>query len=492
MTITDAVKKIIELKGLDIFKNLKQFLAFLDDLAPEYQKERKIIKNNFDENILGLFIDESKRPNQRLRWVQIKLDDVGLAKDWADFIIESFGLAFGWENELQDLKVNAPILNNAPKANPQQQTVNPNVQDVTLNDDVLKQWGFNDKNLIPTVLNIPSTYKTLFGITYRIIKIGNEVFKDCDKLQSVTIPDTVKEIGDSAFENCKSLEKINIPDSVNKIGKRAFVNCKILNSITLPNAVTEIGDLAFADCEALNSVIIPNTVKYIGEEVFSGCINLQQFTLPTRFTIFKKKKKKKSVALTIKVQSHSTESSSFSNSFVSAKIGDYVKFGSYPQTADAQNQPIEWQVLSIENNKMLVISRYGLDAKRFDSSSNNWANSEIRQWLNNEFYNKAFTDQEKKYIKFSNLSDVGTTDNIFLLSLNEAKKYFANNNARLCNATEYAKANGANLWNDFSWWWIRSSYYASYVYYVNYGGNFNYYDVFDVRGVVRPALWINL
>ena len=53
---------------------------------------------------MGLFVDEIKRPNQSLHWVPIKLDDVGVAKDWADFIIESFGLAF-WEQELQDLKV---------------------------------------------------------------------------------------------------------------------------------------------------------------------------------------------------------------------------------------------------------------------------------------------------------------------------------------------------------------------------------------------------
>ena len=119
MTIQGAVAEIIKLRGKDIFKNLKQFLAFLEDLAPEYQKERKIIKNNFDDNILGLFVDETKKPNQRLRWVQIKLDDVGVAKDWADFIIESFGLAFGWEDEVRDLKVNAPILDNAPKAQTQ-------------------------------------------------------------------------------------------------------------------------------------------------------------------------------------------------------------------------------------------------------------------------------------------------------------------------------------------------------------------------------------
>ncbi len=101
------------------------------------------------------------------------------------------------------------------------------------------------------------------------------------------------------------------------------------------------------------------------------------------------------------------------NPFKNANVGDIVKFGNYPKTSNGQNQPIEWQVLSIENNKMLVISKYGLDCKIFDSSLNNWGNSKIRKWLNGEFYNKAFTDQEKKSIKSSNLSDVGTTDNVF-------------------------------------------------------------------------------
>ena len=117
-------------------------------------------------------------------------------------------------------------------------------------------------------------------------------------------------------------------------------------------------------------------------------------------------------------------------SLKNAKVGDYVKFGNYPQTEEGDIQPIEWQVLSREGNKVLVISLHGLDAKRFDEDSNNWANSEIRKWLNGEFYNKAFTDQEKKSIKSSNLPDVGTSDNVFLLSVKELKKYFANNNER--------------------------------------------------------------
>ena len=391
---------------------------------------------------------------------------------------------------------------------------------------------------------------------YRIIKVDDEVFKDCDKLQAVTIPDTVTEIGNSAFENCRSLKKINISASINKIGDRAFTNCKSLDSITLsndvieigksafggcsslttvtipnrvtkiseglfgkcksltnviiPNGVTEIGDKSFAGCESLNGVIIPKTVTKIGNrafvncknldifvipnsvtnvgtEVFGGCLKLQTFTLPTRFTIFKDD-----------VNKQIDLSTNANNPFRTAKVGDYVKFGSYPQTSSGGVQPIEWQVLSIENNKMLVISRYGLDAKRFDGSSNNWANSEIRKWLNGEFYNKAFTDQEKKSIKSSNLSDVGTTDNVFVLSKEEAGKYFANDNARLCKPIDYAKKNGAYVWdqNGCGFWWLRSPLpddSNDAVYYVNRGGSiFDYCYVSYDNYLVRPALSINL
>ena len=175
-----------------------------------------------------------------------------------------------------------------------------------------------------------------------------------------------------------------------------------------------------------------------------------------------------------------------------AKVGDYIQFGNYPQTANGQNQPIEWQVLSKKRNKMLVISKYGLVTSHFGHSywwifKNNWGNSEIRKWLNGDFYNKAFTDQEKKSIESSNLSDVGTTDNVFLLSKEEANKYFSNNDSRICKATNYRCEWGRGEW------WLRSTGSNGYVYCVTNTGNINYgYGCNSIWGLVRPALWINL
>ena len=200
-----------------------------------------------------------------------------------------------------------------------------------------------------------------------------------------------------------------------------------------------------------------------------------------------------------KAQQEQKQVTNSKNPFKNAEVGDYVKFGNYPQTAEGEEQPIEWQVLAKEGNKMLVLSKYGLDAKRFDSSSQNWGNSEIRQWLNNDFYDKAFNEKEKKSIIFSNLSDVDTIDRVFLLSKDEAEKFFANDEERKCKATEYAVKNGAFVADSdfgssdegYSYWWLRSR--SLFVYYVDRGG---YVDLCTYVGydsyLVRPALWINL
>ena len=117
--------------------------------------------------------------------------------------------------------------------------------------------------------------------------------------------------------------------------------------------------------------------------------------------------------------------------------------------------------------------------------------------MNGEFYNKAFTDQEKKCINLSNLSDVGTSDNVFLLSQEEAEKYFANKDERQCKATEYAVKNGAyvNSSNGYSVWWLRSPYPndSDHVYYViSFGDVYVRYYARCNNRVVRPALWSKL
>ena len=98
--------------------------------------------------------------------------------------------------------------------------------------------------------------------------IGDSAFEGCDRLKSITIPDSVTSIGAYAFFGCSSLTSIAIPDSVISIGLRAFAVCRNLTSITIPEGVTSIGTYAFFGCSSLTAVTFLGDAPKAGQFVF--------------------------------------------------------------------------------------------------------------------------------------------------------------------------------------------------------------------------------
>jgi uncharacterized lipoprotein YehR (DUF1307 family) len=212
-----------------------------------------------------------------------------------------------------------------------------------------------------------------------------------------------------------------------------------------------------------------------------------------------------------------------------SKVGDTAEYGLY------NGAPIQWQTLAIdtENNRALLISKEIVSYWVFNGENKEitWENSTMRGWLNSEFYNAAFNDEQKAKILESDIdnlanSGVGgganTKDRVFLLSLDEATRYFANDAARSIkyNATQsqmeaLAKAISETGSKD-NWsskqtydnvladlksyngttdkWWLRTSgRELGRAANIAYDGSLNTTgeQVFQLEGI-RPAIWVDI
>lgn len=115
-----------------------------------------------------------------------------------------------------------------------------------------------------------------------------------------------------------------------------------------------------------------------------------------------------------------TEQPLRSSIFASAKPGNVLQFGTYEQDNNLSNgaEPIEWVVLANEGDKIFVVSKYVLAAEtegyKDDQIANapryaiNWSVSNERKWLNDSFYEEAFTEEEKNCILESEISTPDT------------------------------------------------------------------------------------
>ena len=225
-----------------------------------------------------------------------------------------------------------------------------------------------------------------------------------------------------------------------------------------------------------------------------------------------------------------------------AKIGDIVQMGTYEQDGDAETEdPICWDVLDKDGDAVLLISHDVIAYQRFSDNLKCviWEDSEIRTWLNQEFYAEAFDETEQASIRettLENPSTVGfaahvdpsgdvqvresrpdTKDKIFLLRWKEAEQYYGN---RLTDASvlgrrpsravlQKRKAIFTDLiieelpamypysrhlpdGTERLSWMLRSTGMKDYtIFVIGYEGKWDQ-DYPDSYNGVRPAMWVNV
>lgn len=188
-------------------------------------------------------------------------------------------------------------------------------------------------------------------------------------------------------------------------------------------------------------------------------------------------------------------------------VGDTVQFGSYQKYAD--KEPIDWRVLDVQDGKALLITVYGIDRAWYQEEAPRevtWESCTLRKWMNSEFLATAFTAEEAEKILLTTVSpdknpqyatDPGaaTQDKVFLLSVNEANRYFPKNKDRISQPTSYAKRRGAFIADGNCYWTLRTPgkepYYVCYV--VN-DGSISLWGEGTTKGgnAMRPAIWVQL
>lgn len=196
---------------------------------------------------------------------------------------------------------------------------------------------------------------------------------------------------------------------------------------------------------------------------------------------------------------------------------------------------IKWRVLTESGNRAFLMCDIAIDAQQYYHNwneirtidgktvySNNYAESEIRKWLNETFYNTAFNDLQKALIRTTSVDNTArstspynelwnngenefacenTNDKVFLLSEYEVTNpaYGFNSSTgydeiRQLKSSDYAKSQGCYQNGDYNGcWWLRSPHYVSINYAWDVDGNSYGFDRVDGTsyGVV-PALWIAL
>lgn len=165
-----------------------------------------------------------------------------------------------------------------------------------------------------------------------------------------------------------------------------------------------------------------------------------------------------------KLQSSDNADDEMADSVPSVSAEDLFTFGSYPQTDDGDvDSPIVWQILAKKGDKALLISQYALESLPYNADGGNvaWENCSLRSWLNDEFFNRAFSSDEKAYITKPDDASKNP-DNVFLLSSSDAKTYLHGDSSRVCLPTDYANSQGIHLDEQSSapsscYWWLRSS-----------------------------------
>lgn len=149
-------------------------------------------------------------------------------------------------------------------------------------DNILKQYinsiVYNNTDNISLYklenLNTDVSFMVLYELITNLSVLPEQAFANAVTLNSIKLPDNIKEISNSAFNNCSELSSIYFP-SVTKLGSYVFDGCHKLTGISLNN-ILNFSEYSLANC-GIKAVSLNPIIMSLPKGMFSNCRNLYEF-----------------------------------------------------------------------------------------------------------------------------------------------------------------------------------------------------------------------
>lgn len=275
IVIKKELRNIIEQNGADVVSKTDRFVALLNDYIPEYDKERRLLRNMLEAGVLKRMMKESNQKTAIMQAKSYMIGELFISENAAEFVLVCFAYILGWEYETKlvrkeiqqepaekkkteksPLNINARIFRpiDAAKSRFKANIVIP--EGVTRIDS----FCFDGFGFLRTV-ELPST----------LAAISEYAFSECKRLRGVELPESLKIIKQGAFSQCAKLTIVKIPKGIPEIEDNTFQFCRSLQVIEVPSSVSSIGSGAFSGCESLRKLFLPESVKFIDENAFAYC-----------------------------------------------------------------------------------------------------------------------------------------------------------------------------------------------------------------------------
>ena len=329
IAVSQKLKGMVQQFGDEILNNPDKFVSLMNDFIPEYEKERRLLKNVVKSDVLTKMRRSDNQNIAEMKAKEYMMNEMFLSEGAVEFVMVCFTYLLDWNYETtmpeqgavaapaqafpaqpqytaapnpfggapmagyapppmaQPAAAPQPVIPQAAPA-PQIQPASPQIQAAQPEENpVVFAASDAARSRLRGNVKVPGGYTTLDNFCFdgfsfmknielpaTLITIGDYAFSECKRLKSVTIPPSVRIIRQGAFSSCGKLTRVNVPNGVTEIAVNTFEFCHNLEIVELPNTLLSIGNGAFQGCESLRKLFVPESVKQIADDAFKQCLYL--------------------------------------------------------------------------------------------------------------------------------------------------------------------------------------------------------------------------